>query len=125
MTAPDEAAIRARREARLENKARQMVGLAPFWGPPPGSNRWAELDYAASGSGRVLADGRAVEFAIRRGWLLAKRHDAPGFVLGDDPLGGALECHWRYRAAPGVLEGWRREIVEVFAEMARAGKHHA
>lgn len=116
----DEAVIAA---ARLENQARMMVHDAPFWGPPPGSNRWAELDYETRpGSGRILADGRAVEFAIRQGWLLAVRHAEPGFVLSDDPLGGVLECHWRYEAAPGVLAGWRREIVEMFAEMARGGR---
>lgn len=106
----------------LENQARRMVGLAPFWGPPPGSNRWAELDYEdAPGSGRILAPGEAVEIAIRRGWLLAERQVEPGFVLDGDPEGGALECHWRYRAAPGVLEGWQREIAEVLAGMTRRG----
>lgn len=123
--APDEAAIRERDAARLENQARQMVHDAPFWGPAPLGNRWADLDYeTALGSGRVTAPGEAVELAIRRGWLVATRHAEPGFVLADDPLGGVLECHWRYESAPDVLAGWRREIAEVLADMARGGRRH-
>lgn len=86
---------------RLEDQAARMVALAPFWGPPPGSNRWADIEYESEpGSCRILAAGEAVQLAIQRGWLIAKRHDEPGFVLADDPHGGEMECRWRYHSLP-------------------------
>lgn len=84
------------RAGELERAARKIASLAPFWGPPPGSNRWADLDYCQLEPLVVLAPGEAIQLAINRGWLMAERHAQPGVVLENDPEGGELECRWRY-----------------------------
>jgi hypothetical protein len=80
----------------LVQQARLMTKVGSFWGPAPGSNRWADLVFWNSDMAEVIAPGEAVQFAINQGWLVAERHREPGIVLENDPEGGELECRWRY-----------------------------
>lgn len=84
----------------LEQMARRAARFAPFCGPSPGSNRWADISLAKRSGEPLDVDGEAIALAVKMGLLRGELLDRPGYVISE--ADGPWEMMWRYHAVKEV-----------------------
>ena len=92
----------------------QVLGNAPFNGPPPGDDAWGCLALFRDDGKHSLGDGHHVAQLLERGWLQVLHLEEPQ-PIGRHARHGSIEATCRYRR---TLAGDRALIAAMKLEPA-------